>query len=151
MTAIDPFASVRAGTTNTTTTAKTPDDQFGKDTFLKLLVAQLRYQNPLEPQDGSQFLAQTAQFTMVEKLTSLEDEMKSSMAANQVLAASSMIGHEVKYKDKNEEDQTGVVTSVKLTADGPQLRIGDADVPYSQIEEVHATPTTTPATLSPTN
>ena len=142
MTAIDPFASVRAGA-NTTTTAKSPDDQFGKDTFLKLLVAQLRYQNPLEPQDGSQFLAQTAQFTMVEKLTSMEDEMKSSMSANQVLAASSMIGKEVKYKDKNEDDQTGVVTSVKLTADGPELHIGNDDVPYSQIEEVHAAPATT--------
>jgi len=151
MTAIDPFANVRAGATNTTTSPKTPDDQFGKDTFLKLLVAQLRYQNPLEPQDGSQFLAQTAQFTMVEKLTSLEDEMKSSMSANQVLAASSMIGHEVKYKDTNENDQTGVVTSVKLTADGPQLRIGDEDVPYTQIEEVHAIPTTSPTTPSTTN
>ncbi len=150
MTAIDPFANVRVGATNTPKTAKSPDDQFGKDTFLKLLVAQLRYQNPLEPQDGSQFLAQTAQFTMVEKLTSLESEMKSSMSANQVLAASSMIGHEVKYKDSNQEDQTGVVTSVKLTKDGPVLRIGDEDVPYTQIEEVHATPTA-PTTPSTTN
>jgi flagellar basal-body rod modification protein FlgD len=141
MTAIDPFASVRAGASTTTTNAaKSPDDQFGKDTFLKLLVAQLRYQNPLEPQDGSQFLAQTAQFTMVEKLTSLEQETKSQLTANQVLAASTMIGHEIKYKDANGADQTGVVSSVKITADGPQLRVGDADVPFTQVEEVHAVP-----------
>jgi flagellar basal-body rod modification protein FlgD len=142
MTAIDPFASVRAGATNTTTTtaAKLPDDQFGKDTFLKLLVAQLRYQNPMQPQDGSQFLAQTAQFTMVEKLTSLETDTKAQVAANQILAASSMIGHEVKYQDAQKTDQTGVVTSVKVTADGPVIRVNDADVPFASIEEIHAVP-----------
>jgi flagellar basal-body rod modification protein FlgD len=143
MTAIDPFASVRSGTNTTTPTAKSPDDQFGKDTFLKLLVAQLRYQNPLDPQDGSQFLAQTAQFTMVEKLTALEADTKTQLAANQVLAASTMIGHEVKYRDANDVDQTGVVSSVKITADGPVLKVGDADVPFTRVEEVHQVPTPT--------
>ncbi|MDQ1520121.1 MAG: flagellar basal-body rod modification protein FlgD [Actinomycetota bacterium] len=146
MTAIDPFASVRApaaNSTTNTTAAKLPDDQFGKDTFLKLLVAQLRYQNPMQPQDGSQFLAQTAQFTMVEKLTSLEADTKTQLAANQLLAASGMIGHEIKYQDAQKTDQTGVVTSVKVTADGPVLRINDADVPFASVEEVHAVPVPT--------
>jgi flagellar basal-body rod modification protein FlgD len=147
MTAIDPFAGLRAGAGNTTpTTAKSPDDQFGKDTFLKLLVAQLKYQNPLQPQDGSEFLAQTAQFTMVEKLSSLETETKSSLAANQMLAATSMIGHEVKYKDGDGNDQTGVVTSVKVTSDGPMLHIGDNDISYNAIEEVHSIPTSSNTT-----
>jgi flagellar basal-body rod modification protein FlgD len=140
MAAIDPFASVRAGVTtpaSTANAAKAADQQFGKDTFLKLLVAQLRYQNPMQPQDGSQFLAQTAQFTMVEKLTTLEEETKSQVASNQVIAASTMIGHEIMYRDTAGADKTGVVTSVKLTADGPQLRVGTADVPFSQVEEVH--------------
>jgi flagellar basal-body rod modification protein FlgD len=141
MTAIDPFANVRAGATNTTTTtAKTPEDQFGKDTFLKLLVAQLRYQNPLEPQDGSQFLAQTAQFTTVEKLTSLENEMKSSLTANLTLTAAALIGHEVKYADSNSEQHTGVVSGVKLTADGPLMHVGDIDVPLAAVLEVHDVP-----------
>jgi flagellar basal-body rod modification protein FlgD len=141
MTAIDPLANLRLGANNTTT-AKSPDDQFGKDTFLKLLVAQLKYQNPLQPQDGSEFLAQTAQFTMVEKLSSLESESKSSLAANQMLAATSMIGHEVKYKDNDGNDQTGVVTSVKVTSNGPLMHIGDNDISYNAIEEVHSIPTT---------
>jgi flagellar basal-body rod modification protein FlgD len=150
MTAIDPFASVRApASTTNTTTAKLPDDQFGKDTFLKLLVAQLRYQNPMEPQDGSQFLAQTAQFTMVEKLTSLEQQNKSQVSANQILAASTMIGHDIKYQDANKVDQTGVVTSVKITADGPVLRVNDTDVPFTSVEEVHAVPV--PTTSTPTS
>ena len=43
-------------------------DQMGKDTFLKLLVAQLRYQDPSNPASSSEFMAQTATFTQVEKL-----------------------------------------------------------------------------------
>jgi flagellar basal-body rod modification protein FlgD len=147
MTAIDPFATVRTGTA-TTPTAKSPDEQFGKDTFLKLLVAQLRYQNPLDPQDGSQFLAQTAQFTMVEKLSSLETQAKSSLAANQTLAASSMIGREIVYKDANNADQTGVVSSLKITADGPVLKVGNANVPLARVTEVHQVPSTTTTTNS---
>jgi flagellar basal-body rod modification protein FlgD len=142
MTAIDPFASIRTPTT-TTPTAKSPDDQFGKDTFLKLLVAQLRYQNPLNPQDGSEFLAQTAQFTMVEKLTSLESSTKSALSTNQTLAASAMIGREVVYKDADGVDQTGIVESVKVTSNGPLLRIDDQDIAFAAISEVHGTPTTT--------
>jgi flagellar basal-body rod modification protein FlgD len=146
MTAIDPFAGVRAGTNTTTPTAKSPDDQFGKDTFLKLLVAQLRYQNPLDPQDGSEFLAQTAQFTMVEKLTALEASTKTQLSANQVLTASTMIGHEVVWKDGDGNDHTGVVDKVKITVDGPILRIDNDDVPFASVTEVHATaPASTPA------
>ena len=43
---------------------------FDKDMFLQLLVAQLKYQNPMEPMDSSQFMAQNAQYTTVEKLRS---------------------------------------------------------------------------------
>jgi flagellar basal-body rod modification protein FlgD len=95
MTAIDPFADLRLPATPTT--ARAPDDQFGKDTFLKLLVAQLRYQNPLAPKDGSEFLAQTAQFTMVEKLSALEQQGKDAARASEVLAASTMIGRSVTF------------------------------------------------------
>ena len=52
-------------------TSQTAPQTAGKDMFLKLLVAQLKYQNPMEPVDSSQFMAQTAQFTMVEKLEAM--------------------------------------------------------------------------------
>ncbi len=82
-------------TPSTSTPNATTPDQFGKDTFLKLLVAQLKYQNPMSPADGTQFLAQTAQFTMVEKLNEISLSVKANAAANEVLEASSMIGKRV--------------------------------------------------------
>ncbi len=47
-----------------------------KDTFLSLLVAQIKNQNPLNPADGTQFLAQLAQFSELEQMTQIGAELK---------------------------------------------------------------------------
>lgn len=122
MTAIDPFASMRI--TNMQSTTRAPNDQFGKDTFLQLLVAQLRYQNPLDPQDGTEFIAQTAQFTMVEKLTEIERQSLNHTATNEVLAASTMIGRRVNVALPTGDAQTPITTTSidiggNLPADAP--------------------------------
>lgn len=105
MTQIDAIASARSAPT----TSVSNKDQFGKDTFLKLLVAQLKYQNPMSPTDGTQFLAQTAQFTMVEKLDQINSAMKSNAASNEVLEAATMIGKHVTVATEN---GTKAVTTV---------------------------------------
>src|SRR3954466_8879803 len=46
-----------------------------KDTFLKLLVAQLKNQNPLSPTDGTQFVTQLAQFSSLEQSTQMRDDL----------------------------------------------------------------------------
>src|SRR3712207_7495113 len=53
-------------------------DQMGKDTFLQLLVAQMRYQDPSSPTSTTEFMSQTATFTQVEKL----EEIASQNAAD---------------------------------------------------------------------
>ena len=68
-----------------------------KDTFLKLLVAQLKYQDPSNPADPTQFMSQTAQFTQVEKLGDIADLMKSQ----RLISASALVGHPVTYMDEN--------------------------------------------------
>lgn len=110
MTAIDPFASLRAGNATNTTT-KTSNSEIDTDTFLQLLVAQLRYQNPLDPQDGTEFITQSAQFTMVEKLTSIEKQALNQTATNEVLAASSMIGRRVNAALNTGETPTPIATT----------------------------------------
>lgn len=57
--------------------AKKADSLASKDTFLQLLVAQMRNQDPLQPTDGVQFLAQLAQFSGLEKTIELRDEVTS--------------------------------------------------------------------------
>ena len=69
-----------------------------KDTFLKLLVAQLSNQDPLNPVEDKEFIAQLAQFTQVEELQNLNSGMETlnaSYLAQQVTNAASLIGREV--------------------------------------------------------
>jgi flagellar basal-body rod modification protein FlgD len=75
---IDPtsaLASTSATTSTGDTSAITKGDKLGKDTFLSLLVTQLQHQDPLDPQDNSEFLAQLAQFTSLEDLGQIKDDM----------------------------------------------------------------------------
>src|ERR1700755_3191230 len=82
-------------TNKTTTDVGKNKDVADQDTFLKLLVAQLKYQDPSNPADSTQFLAQTAQFTQVQKLGQIADMMQ----AQQLIGASALVGRTVTYQD----------------------------------------------------
>ena len=57
--------------------AKPKDQLDSKDTFLKLLVAQMKYQDPTKPTDGIQFLSQLVQFTGLEQTMAMKEELAS--------------------------------------------------------------------------
>jgi flagellar basal-body rod modification protein FlgD len=57
------------------------DPLTNKDTFLKLLVAQLQYQNPLDPTDSVQFVTQLAQFSQLEQTTQMADDLSAIRTA----------------------------------------------------------------------
>jgi len=66
-----------------------------KDAFLKLLVAQLKYQDPMKPSSSEDFIATTAQFTVVEKLDQLTEQGKSTALVSSLTTASAMVGRTV--------------------------------------------------------
>jgi len=117
-------------------TAAAPNDQMGRDTFLKLLVAQLKYQNPMSPADGTEFLSQTAQFSVVEKLDELAKTNAELLSSNRALSASSLIGRHVVYPDAKGVDTTALVTGVRFDRGGPVLITGDTEVPLAGVKEV---------------
>ncbi len=119
---------------------KTANDAMGKDAFLKLLVAQLKYQDPSKPADGSQFLAQTAQFTQVEKLQELAKVQQETLNAQLMVGASSLIGRTVTYTGLDGKEAVGVVTSTTLGS-SPTLKVGHTDVPLSSVKQVSSTAT----------
>lgn len=108
------------------------------NTFLQLLVAQLKYQDPMNPAQGTEFLAQTAQFTMVEKLSSLAQQSSDSLAAQRAVEATSMVGRSITYTDANGATASGVVSAVSLQATGPVLTVGSDSVALSSVLSVKA-------------
>lgn len=73
-------------------------EELGKNEFLELLVAQLNNQNPLEPQDNGDFIAQLAQFSTVEGVEKLNSSMETILSgyhSSQALQASSLVGRKV--------------------------------------------------------
>lgn len=123
---------------STATSASSPD----KDMFLKLLVAQMRYQDPMNPTDSAQFLAQSAQFTALEKMQDVADRTTQLLSAQLAFGASSLIGKTVTWTDADGVAQSGVVGGVTFASGGPVLDVGGTDLPMTSVETVTPTSTT---------
>lgn len=133
-----PSVGSSTGTTPTDPSSAMPMDQLGGDTFLKLMVAQLRNQDPMNPTDSTQFLAQTAQFTTVEKLTSMADQTTQALTLQRDLGAAGMVGRTVSYTAADGSTAQGAVGSVRFTDTGPVLEVGSDEVPLDSVLGVTA-------------
>ena len=121
-----------------------------KDTFLQLLVAQLRYQDPMNPTDSTQFLAQSAQFTALEKMQDVSDRVGALLGSQMAFGAGAMVGQSVSWIDTDGvTTHAGVVAGVTFGAQGPVLDIDGSQVPLAQLLSVGAT--TAPAAPDPTD
>jgi flagellar basal-body rod modification protein FlgD len=116
----------------------------GKDTFLKLLVAQMRYQDPSKPVDSSQMIAQTATFTQVEKLEQLATMSATSLVLQEHAAAGAMVGRKVTYTDTTGATVSGLVSSVRL-ASGKSEAVAIVDGKEVQVGRITALSTPTPS------
>lgn len=99
----------------------------GKDDFLKLLTVQLRYQDPLNPMENTEFVAQMAQFSSLEQLQNMNQTMERSQAAEAELQAAfknnlvtSLVGKAVEVPTQ-EVAYDGETTEVAYRL-GPQAR-----------------------------
>ncbi len=97
-------------------TAATEQKTSDKDMFMRLMLAQLKNQNPLQPQDGAEFLSQLAQFTQVEgigKLNTSVQDIASLYRSTQTLQATALVGRNVQVDGTTGHfDGTNAVTGV---------------------------------------
>ena len=120
MAAINPIGST---TTGATTAANPSSSMMDKDTFLKLLVEQLRHQDPTAPADSSQWTAQMARFSTVEQLTNLAKSTTQSAKSAAMTEAVGLLGRTVSYLRDGAAVQ-GTVERVDVGSNGPTLTIG---------------------------
>jgi flagellar basal-body rod modification protein FlgD len=126
------------GTTSTTSTQTSSSKALGKDEFMKLLLAQLKNQDPLKPMDGTDFAVQLAQFSSLEQLSNLNTELKAQSVTQMTLGYAqsvSMIGKEV-VVNSGDTTTTGTVTAVHFRSNQILATVNGCEIPLSDIIEI---------------
>jgi flagellar basal-body rod modification protein FlgD len=134
MPAINPSASlVTPGSTATRST----NSDLGKNDFLKLFVAQLQHQDPMNPMQDSEFMGQMAAFSTLEQVSNLavaNERIADSLASGNAVG---LIGRTVTYTDATDQIHTGVVEKVTTKDGKPFLTVAGVDgVAPSTISQV---------------
>ena len=120
--------------TETSTQSIADSSGADKDMFLQLLVAQVRYQDPLEPMNNNEYMAQTAQFTMVEQMTKVAEQQTELIAFQQATMAAGLIGQEVTAIDPfTGSSVSGLVSGVEYNYGDPHLIVDGSRVSIDDI------------------
>ena len=113
---------------------------------MELLVTQLKNQDPLEPAKNTEMIAQLAQFSSLEEMTEMNENLvglavlqQSNALMSQLTSASALIGQSVQYVDPVSQEETwGTVSSVKIQDGLALLDIAGQDVPLGNVTQIGA-------------
>jgi flagellar basal-body rod modification protein FlgD len=108
----------------------------GQDAFLKLLVAQMQNQDPMQPQDSGQMMSQLASFSQVSQLQSLTSASQAQTLGQDFSTAIALIGKNVTYTQADGSQASGAVTAVKSDPSGALLQIGSDEIHTGAIVQV---------------
>ncbi|MDQ0227603.1 flagellar hook assembly protein FlgD [Metabacillus niabensis] len=129
MTTIDPTLLL----SNKQTTKSTGNSSLGKDEFLKILMTQLQNQDPLNPMEDKEFIAQMAQFSSLEQMTNMATMLEKYLyfqlqtGGDNLLQYSEMIGKHIEWKKSDDEVGEGIVKSIKRNDTGIILELDNGD------------------------
>lgn len=126
------YTSIHSGTTP----SKAKQSLDG-ETFLNLLVAQLRYQDPSSPMDTSEMMAQTTQLASMEKLTSIADATLETFALQMRATAAEFVGKDVSYTAADGTTVTGHVASVSFAGSVPELLVDGVKVSLDSVSGIN--------------
>ncbi|HCJ79413.1 MAG TPA: hypothetical protein DHV84_05415 [Desulfotomaculum sp.] len=115
---------------------KANDNLLTKDAFLKLMLAQLTHQDPLNPQDSSTFLAQLAQLTQLEQMINLNAGLNNLLRTQVYTQAVTLVGRQVKIMPSNGGEIEGVVERVIFQNDQASVFVDNEIYPLTEVTEV---------------
>ena len=120
--------------TSSKTGSSSVNNSLGKDDFLKLLVTQMQYQDPLNPQQDTEFISQLAQFSSLEQMQNLNTTFSSSQAMT-------MVGKTVqitqKGADGNTTTITGIVDFVTKTEKGTYVSVDGTKYSVDEVTDIY--------------
>jgi flagellar basal-body rod modification protein FlgD len=105
------------------TTSAIQAKPMGMEDFLKILLTQLTFQDPLKPMDNQEFMAQMAQFTSLEQTQQLNEKMSTLISNQAALQSVGLLGRTVDIAIDAGPAVTGHVTALSLTGESPSLSV----------------------------
>ena len=133
--AADPASGIYSGSTT-----RVPKQTMDSEVFMKLLVTQLRTQDPSAPMDTNQMISQTTQLSMMEKMTELSTTSTENFSLQMRIAAAAIVGKQVSYSDAAGVSHTGTASSVSFVGSVPQVKVGGIDVALDSISGITSAP-----------
>ena len=130
---------------NPVTGSAAPSKTLTQNDFLKLLVAQMSAQDPLNPQSNTDFAAQMAQFSALQASQSTQTSVSLLQASQQVQQANSLIGRSVILTAQDGTFPSGTVSGVQMVSGAPKIVVNGALYDLSQVLSISA-----PVTAAPT-
>ncbi|GGF80290.1 hypothetical protein GCM10010912_26700 [Paenibacillus albidus] len=117
------------------TSKTTGNSTLGKDQFLKILITQLQNQDPMQPMEDKEFIAQMAQFSSVEQLMNISTQLT---AMNQSLGAvSGLIGKDVTWTDvATKLPKSGTVGSIVINSGIQYAVVGSERIALTDITQI---------------
>jgi flagellar basal-body rod modification protein FlgD len=129
-------AATKTTTKEATTVTEAASKELGRDAFLQLLVLELQNQDPLEPVDNSDMIAQLAQFSSLEQMESLNNSFE-TLSGNvdqlNFISAQGLLGRYVEALNESGQPVTGKVESVYLDGSIVVLNVDGEIVPMSGV------------------
>lgn len=113
------------------------EKSLGKDSFLKILVTQLKHQDPTKPLEDREFISQMAQFSSLEQMTNMNKDFSKLLKASESSEANSFLGKEIdSFNSITNRRVSGKVNSVKYDETGVKLVVGKDEVSLGDVSAV---------------
>lgn len=117
---------IGGGTSSASQAADLQQSTLGQEQFLRILLAQLRFQDPLKPMDNQQFLAQMAQFSALAQTSQLNDRVDTLLTIQSATQSVGLIGKNVQV-DTTSGSRVGTVASLAFADGQPSLTVTTTD------------------------
>jgi flagellar basal-body rod modification protein FlgD len=126
------------GTTSSATTSAASNslNSLSTSDFLNLMITELQNQDPLNPTDESEIMAQTASLSQITASTQLTSTLDSMQISQNLSGAASLIGANITGLDAKGNSVSGTVASVTVSGGEAQLQVGSSVIPLGNVETI---------------
>lgn len=128
--------NANAGTTDSSQTTQTLNNELDRNAFMNLLVTQLQNQDPMKPMENTEFISQMAQFSALEQMQQVSAKLDIVNQSTQFGNVAALIGHTVTAVDADGQQIAGKVDAVMLQSGQPMLLINKTTVDPSSVTQI---------------